>query len=219
MIIIKSLRRERNELKLAIIDLQCRSMKNNLIFTGLAENGNENAEDVLRDFIYEELGIDHNIHFGNVHRFGKRWHGKPRPIVARFIVYKELVLVKDHAYRLKNRPYGISEQFPTSIEERRKKLYPVAKHFRQAGRKTRMVRDKLFVDGKLYDEANCGTRDSRSYNDVTKAPPNPHKMPPNQPADHERKPASKRQRASSTPTTEKTRSYIPGDDAVGGNAV
>ena len=52
---------------------------------------------------------------------------------------------------LKDKPYSINEQFPGIIEEKRKQLYPVAKRFRQAGRKTKLVRDKLFVDGKLHD--------------------------------------------------------------------
>jgi DNA repair ATPase RecN len=58
-------------LKSTVLDLQCRSMKNNLIFTGLHEVSNEYTEDLLRDFLHSELGIDYKIEFGNVHRFGR----------------------------------------------------------------------------------------------------------------------------------------------------
>jgi hypothetical protein len=63
-------------LKSTVLDLQCRSMKNNLIFTGLHEVSNEYTEDLLRDVLYSELGIDYKIEFGNVHCFGRNaWDG------------------------------------------------------------------------------------------------------------------------------------------------
>ena len=119
-------------------------MKNNLIFTGLAESSNENTEHVLRYFILQEPGVEWDIEFGNVHRFGKRRDGNPRPIVACFLFYKDLAMVKSKAYRLKNKPYGITEQFLAIIEVKRMKLYPVAKRFRLAGHMTKLVCDKLF---------------------------------------------------------------------------
>jgi DNA repair ATPase RecN len=52
----------------SILDLQCRSMKKNLIFTGLYEVRDENTEELLRHFLYKEIVIDFRIDFGNVHR-------------------------------------------------------------------------------------------------------------------------------------------------------
>ena len=65
-----------------VLDLQCRSMKNNLIFTNLLEQRTKNVEEKLRAFIYEKLGIEQHIDFGNVHRFRKPSNDRPRPIVA-----------------------------------------------------------------------------------------------------------------------------------------
>ena len=148
-------------------------MKNNLIFTGLAESSNENTEHVLRYFILQEPGVEWDIEFGNVHRFGKRRDGNPRPIVACFLFYKDLAMVKSKAYRLKNKPYGINEQFLAIIEVKRMKLYPVAKRFRLAGHMTKLVCDKLFVDSchmkirtlqKLpYENTNTTEAAPRSY--------------------------------------------------------
>jgi hypothetical protein len=74
------------EIKDALLDLKCRSMKQNLVFTGLGgETKDEDTESKLRDFLYYEIGIDSDIQFGNVHRFGKFTNGKNRPIVARFL--------------------------------------------------------------------------------------------------------------------------------------
>ena len=101
-------------LKEAVLDLKCRSMKNNLVFTGLGgETNKEDTERKLRNFIFHELGLEHHIEFGNVHRFGRFQSGKDRPIVARFIYQGDLVCVKKSAYKLKGKPYGIHEQYPS----------------------------------------------------------------------------------------------------------
>jgi hypothetical protein len=81
---------EIRELQESVINLQCRSMKNNLIFTNPAEQPTEDVEIKLPTFIFEKLGIEHKIEIGNVHRFGKRYNDRPRPIVARFLYHKDL---------------------------------------------------------------------------------------------------------------------------------
>ena len=48
-------------LKSTALDLQCRSLKNNLIFTCLHEVNNEHTEDLPRDFLFSEMGIDYKI--------------------------------------------------------------------------------------------------------------------------------------------------------------
>jgi hypothetical protein len=86
------------ELQESVIDLQCRSMKNNLIFTNLAEQPTEDVERKLRTFIFEKLGIEHKIEIGNVHRFGKRYNDRPRPILAIFLYHKDLRMVLSTKY-------------------------------------------------------------------------------------------------------------------------
>jgi hypothetical protein len=54
-------------------------MKYNLIFTGLDEQADENCENKLRHFIYQEMKIPERIEFGNIHRFGNRVH--PRTFI------------------------------------------------------------------------------------------------------------------------------------------
>lgn len=119
------MRRDYRALEASITDLQCRSMKMNLIFTGIGgETKDEDTEDKLRAFLYYELGIDEHIQFGNVHRFGRYVRGQDRPIVARFLYQKDLIAVRSRSHRLRNTGYGIREQYPTSIERRRRELYP-----------------------------------------------------------------------------------------------
>ena len=52
---------EIESLKSKVLDLQCHSMKNNLVFSGLRSNKFENCENKLRDFIRHEFRIDHYI--------------------------------------------------------------------------------------------------------------------------------------------------------------
>ena len=49
---------------------------------------------------------------------------------------------------LKGTNYGIQEQFPYEIEERRKPLYPLLRSARRNRQKATLVKDKLYVDGK-----------------------------------------------------------------------
>ncbi|KAK6190490.1 hypothetical protein SNE40_002351 [Patella caerulea] len=69
-------------------------------------------------------------------------NGKHRPIVARFIYYNDLREIKKRGYRLKGTLYGISEQFPAAIQERRKQLYPIERRFRLSGHRTLEILDK-----------------------------------------------------------------------------
>ncbi|XP_021365508.1 uncharacterized protein LOC110458221 [Mizuhopecten yessoensis] len=91
------------------------------------------------------------IEFGNVHRFGRIVGGKSRPIVARFIYNKDREGVLRCARRLKGSTFYINEQFPTEIQQRRRELGPTVRDLRGKGKNVRLVRDKLIVDGRLYD--------------------------------------------------------------------
>lgn len=128
-------------------------MKMNLVCTGLGkEYPREDTESKLRTLLSYELGIEHNVEFANVHRFGRHVRNKPRPIVVRFIYQRNLDLVLDNAHYLMGTPYGIHQQFPLSVAETRKELYPVMRHYRRQGANVRLVRDRLYVNGKLYSE-------------------------------------------------------------------
>ena len=83
------------------------------------------------------------IEFGSVHRFGKRGANGARPIVARFIYRRDLELVLKNGYRLRNTPYGVNEQFPAEIENRRRRLYPIMKQARLENKQVRLENKKV----------------------------------------------------------------------------
>ncbi|XP_021363862.1 uncharacterized protein LOC110457087 [Mizuhopecten yessoensis] len=115
------------------------------------ETRNDDTESLLRDFLFFEIGIDRRIEYGNVHRFGKFIKGKDRPIVARFLYNADRLLVQRNSHRLAGSRYGEYEQFPSVIEERRKQLYPVKKQNKLAGNNVRLVCDRLYINGELYN--------------------------------------------------------------------
>ena len=67
------------------IDLQARSMRDNLIFNGIAETKDEITENVVKLFIKTEMNIKKEINFERVHRMGKKFEGRHRPIVAKVL--------------------------------------------------------------------------------------------------------------------------------------
>lgn len=142
-----------------VLDLKCRNMQKNLLFCGIKEEQGENCEDILKDFIYNKMEITKDIQFDRVHRLLSRniptrqtVYRRPPKIIAAFTNYKERELVRSAALsgKLKDTGFSVFEQFPMEIEEKRKTLYPILKEAKKAGRKVRLVRDKLYIDNKEY---------------------------------------------------------------------
>lgn len=137
------------------IELQSRTMRDNLIFTGIPENETEDTEKVLADFIKNKLEITKDIEFERVHRMGKKIQGKLRPVIAKFSKFKDREIVRKQAptvlKRTENKEFGVNEQYPKEINDRRKELYPYLKSAKRNGKRANLVLDKLYVDGKLFD--------------------------------------------------------------------
>ncbi len=86
---------ENKKIKETVIDLQARSMRDNLVFSGIPESAEEDPEATVKNFIktYLKLPEDtvENICFERVHRMGAKKPGapRPRPIVAKFGYFKQ----------------------------------------------------------------------------------------------------------------------------------
>ena len=118
-----------------VVELQWRGMRENLIFKGIHEpklmQGEfKNVELTLKNFLRNEMNIPTDIPFDRVHRMGR--YNFPRPKVAKFERYKDKELVRSAAPKmLVGKPYGVYEQLPAEIENKRKLLYPEAKKARE----------------------------------------------------------------------------------------
>ena len=106
-------KKEYATIKERVIDIQARSMRENLIFYGIEETENHEArlysEEVLKTFFEKELEIDaSNIELDRAHGMGKPKFRKdgsklPRPIVAKFQRFKQKEQVKRSAVKLKGK--------------------------------------------------------------------------------------------------------------------
>ncbi|XP_076862642.1 uncharacterized protein LOC143514846 [Brachyhypopomus gauderio] len=151
---------ENKKIKETVIDLQSRSMRDNLIFAGIPEKADEDPETTVKTFIQTHLKISEatvkTISFHRVHRLGgKRPDARrPRPIVAKFEHFKQKELLKSRGRELKGTNFSINDQFPKEILERCKVLFPIRKSFIQAGSRAVISVDKLYVNGQLYRDTN-----------------------------------------------------------------
>ena len=84
-----------------LVDLQWRTMRENLIFSGIKEpklprGEYENVEQSLRNFLRDEMDIDKDIQFDRIHRLGKFDYDQiyQRPIIAKFEKFKDKDFVR-----------------------------------------------------------------------------------------------------------------------------
>ena len=162
-----------------LTDVRWRSMRENLLFFGIPEENFtsenvENCEMKIKEFIKNNLGIDKEIPMDRAHRLGRfnTRNARPRPIVVKFTFFKDRELVRITSPQvLSGTNYGVSEQFPQEIEDKRKQLYSVAKDARtDKNNKVRLVRDKLYINGQLYDPESS-TNTSQGQNNGRNRPP------------------------------------------------
>jgi hypothetical protein len=69
---------------------------------------------------------------------------------VKFNDYKVREQIRGQSGQLRGTSFWINEQFPKEINDRRKDLIPIMKEARQKSQTVRLVKDKLFINGKLY---------------------------------------------------------------------
>ncbi|KAJ8366400.1 hypothetical protein AAFF_G00355880 [Aldrovandia affinis] len=150
-----------------LLDLQNRSMRDNIIIHGLPEaneeaRGKRSLPEVGADcavFLGESLKMTKPevdaIQFCRVHRLGYSKPGvtKSRPIVAKVTISSMKHAIMERGKELKGCDASITDQYPPEIMRRRRLLQPIMKEARNNGRKTRLYSDKLFIEGQLYRNA------------------------------------------------------------------
>lgn len=145
-------------MKETILDLQTRSMRDNLIFTGITESPTDEPEKAVKDFMVKQLKLTtetvNNITFHRVHRLGKKMSNatRPRPIIVKFEHFKQKELFQRQGKQLKDTHYGLNDQFPQEIIHRRKQLIPIRKQMMKEGKRAILTVDKLYIDGQLFKD-------------------------------------------------------------------
>ena len=147
---------ENKTIKESVLDLQARSMRDNLVFSGIPERAEEDPEATVTEFLKKHLKLPtdviKDITFHRVHRLGGRRPDarRPRPIVVKFEHYKQKELVRSRGRELRGTDFSVNDQFPKEILERRRCLFPVRRKFIDGGARAVIAVDKLYVNGQLY---------------------------------------------------------------------
>ena len=117
-------------------DLENRCRRNNLVFYGVLEVGRESwaeSERVVRDILKSHLDMElHDMDIDRVHRVGKSG-GRPRPIVARFALYKIKMLILGKSRMLQGTNIGLAEDFSFKVRQIRRSLLNHSKDAKRAG--------------------------------------------------------------------------------------
>ena len=70
--------------------------------------------------------------------------------MVKFNYYQDREHVRINAKKFKGTNIGVSEQFPEEIESVRKTLYPELKKAKAEGKRAKIVRDKLIIEGQIF---------------------------------------------------------------------
>jgi len=142
-------------LKSEILDLKCRSMRDNLLFHKISEEKGENCVQKVLNFLEHTLKIENaskEIRLQRAHRVGLYRADKTRPIVAKFADFpdRERVLRAARKAREVGTNHGVSEQYPKEIVDKRRKLIPIMLQAQRDGKGAYIKVDKLFINKQLY---------------------------------------------------------------------
>jgi len=135
-------------------DNQRRSMQNNVIIHGIAEEEKESVSEKIQDFLETELKIGKEevprMNIDRCHRLGQRKEGKQRPVIVRFTQHTAKELIFSKVSNLKGKNFSVQHQFSTETLKKRADLIKVMREEREKGNICKLQADKLFINGKLY---------------------------------------------------------------------
>ena len=140
-----------------ITDLKCRSMRDNIVIRGIAEDNNETWDatktKVVR-FLQETMQVNTSADdIDRAHRLGQKSNrDTPRPIVAKLNSSDAKSAIFKNVKKLKDKPdISIQDQLPPEVQERRKRLWPKYKEAREnPANNVKWAVDKLIINGRVH---------------------------------------------------------------------
>jgi len=143
------------ELKENQLEQQARSMENNVKFFNIPESNdeNENCMSTIRNFLRDEMKVPHHdlqkIQLEKASRSGKKRRNKTRVMIATVNTQGKHIIFKYVKNLDKSKKFGISDQLPRELDERKKRLMPQFKEAKRGNKNVKWTRDRLVIDGKL----------------------------------------------------------------------
>lgn len=132
------------------IEGQCR--RNNIVVDGILESSNEkwsDCEEKVKQLMQEKPKLDRNtVVLERAHRIEKPRNGNStrlRPIVVKFLRYKDKEAVLERAKYLKDTNIYLNEDFPENVRQKRKELMLALRAARERGEIAYLRYDKLIT--------------------------------------------------------------------------
>lgn len=138
------------------IDLEARSRRKNLIFSGFSEARDEDCAQKLQHFIKEKLKVTSTICIDRAHRLGRYSRGKERGIIAAFRDHTDTELILSSAHHLAGSSYSINRDFPPEITNARRQLWSEYKTLKRDNpdKKVGLVYPcKILMNGRVVRDA------------------------------------------------------------------
>ena len=159
--------KEIDNLKEQYLITEAQSMRDNLMFYNIPESSKgaqEDASKTLKSFLADEMRINDEelkqVRFDRVHHIGQKKNDKPRVIVPKFNPSYGKNIVMRHCKNLdRTKRYGVNEQLPRELEERKKHLLPKFREARDAQQKPKWSMDKLIVNDRVTQMKQDCVRD------------------------------------------------------------
>ena len=157
MVEIDHIKKENNNLKKQLTDLEAYGRRENLIFENVPEKQGEDCEVKIRNLLKKKLSLKDADSFKiqRVHRLGQKnsdnTRSRDRPIIVRFAFFPERQLVWNSRKLLQGTNIIMREDFPEQVEAERRTLVPIlmaAKKIPDV--KARLVANKLYVNSQQY---------------------------------------------------------------------
>ena len=149
-----------------VAELEDRSRRNNLRFSGIEEDGEneswEQSEQKVRTLLNDKLGIE-EVNIERAHRSGNSKNGEntKRTIIVKLLNYKEKQCILDafHKNKLWTQRIYINEDFSGPTLAKRRELFKEVKELRDKGIKAKVVYNKIVYLNNVYNSVQSSQRD------------------------------------------------------------
>ncbi len=103
------------------------------------------TEEKVKKVLAEKLQIKKDMEMERAHRTGKPGGDRPRPIVVKFLRYKDTSTILQHTKNLKGTKIYINEDYADAVRRKRKELMPDLRAARERGDIAYLRHDKLII--------------------------------------------------------------------------
>lgn len=147
---------ENSNLHNYVIKLDNYSRRENLLFSGIQEERNEDCAMKINHILSTVGG--QNIAFQRCHRVGPYVHGRNRDIIARFVRYEDLEATLQRKFGLPQGIY-INNDYSPDTKKKIDIMRPIQKEAKKKDNYAKLVQDTLIYKNKRYDLSNLHTLD------------------------------------------------------------